>query len=211
MNLPTRISLVAILLCGVCSTGPLSGPRANTVEAEFMAPMPKAMAGDPFQLIRIEFEKAEYTFTLEEAARGVELRYAVIVEDDLEDIQAICQDDGRAGHPNDYGLIVFPSITGYPSAEELKTQWQYFGSRDIGYGAGDPDPGDVKKGRHPEKLKWSGLNWRGPSDTGQPLGDPFPPGDYSFVVSIKCSKKIGNDNSRFLFEVTNHVTIHLVE
>jgi len=28
-----------------------------------------------------------------------------------------------------------------------------------------------------------GVNWTGPSDTGNPKGAPFPPGDYTLTVS----------------------------
>ncbi len=33
-------------------------------------------------------------------------------------------------------------------------------------------------------FEWPGRTWNGPSDTDNPLGDPFPPGDYPVTVTF---------------------------
>ena len=38
-------------------------------------------------------------------------------------------------------------------------------------------------GRYPYKLRWSGRNWNGPSDTNQREGAAFPPGTYEVLVT----------------------------
>ena len=33
------------------------------------------------------------------------------------------------------------------------------------------------------EFTWTGRSWWGPSDTGNPMGAPFPPGSYTLEVS----------------------------
>ncbi len=49
------------------------------------------------------------------------------------------------------------------------------------------DPGEaitIPAGTYGGVLNWPGRQWDGPSDTGQPLGDPFPPGAYTVHVQL---------------------------
>jgi len=41
----------------------------------------------------------------------------------------------------------------------------------------------LRKGTYARTFTWDGVNWTGPSDTGNPKGAPFPPGDYTLTVS----------------------------
>jgi len=38
-------------------------------------------------------------------------------------------------------------------------------------------------GQTPGAFAWTGVNWTGPSDTGNPYGAPFPAGAYTLEVS----------------------------
>jgi hypothetical protein len=43
----------------------------------------------------------------------------------------------------------------------------------------------VPAGTYHGVFTWDGRNWMGPSDTDNPEGSPFPPGDYAFEVSTE--------------------------
>jgi len=45
------------------------------------------------------------------------------------------------------------------------------------------EPTTLKKGVYPRAFTWDGVNWTGPSDTGNPKGAPFPPGDYTLTIA----------------------------
>lgn len=50
-----------------------------------------------------------------------------------------------------------------------------------------PEPGGgvvLAPGRYEGTFDWPGRQWDGPSDTGNPLGDPFPAGDYAVHASL---------------------------
>ncbi len=41
----------------------------------------------------------------------------------------------------------------------------------------------LPKGRYQGSFDWDGVNWGGPSDTGEPKGPAFPPGKHTLSVS----------------------------
>ena len=49
-----------------------------------------------------------------------------------------------------------------------------------------PPPADTPislvAGMYPGSFMWTGENWSGPSDTNNPKGPPFPPGDYELRI-----------------------------
>ncbi|MGZ3422219.1 MAG: hypothetical protein ACXVEF_36015 [Polyangiales bacterium] len=47
----------------------------------------------------------------------------------------------------------------------------------------------LDRGKKSGTIDWPGKQWNGPSDTGAPLGDPFPPGTYSVSVSFQGAKE----------------------
>jgi hypothetical protein len=42
----------------------------------------------------------------------------------------------------------------------------------------------LDRGTKTAKIEWPGKQWDGPSDTGAPLGAPFPPGEYAVTVTF---------------------------
>jgi hypothetical protein len=67
-------------------------------------------------------------------------------------------------------------------------------------------------GRYAGTFEWTGKNWQGPSDTRNPMGEPFPPGRYSFEVraggTYPGSKDCGG--CRVPFEIRAAVEFELV-
>ena len=46
-------------------------------------------------------------------------------------------------------------------------------------------PVTLAPGTYPATFTWQGNNWSGPSDTGNPMGPPFPPGTYTLTVTAR--------------------------
>ena len=63
--------------------------------------------------------------------------------------------------------------------------------------------GRIPAGQSAGSFAWTGTNWFGPSDTGNPLGLPFPTGAYDLEVSA-IGTADGVD-----FEVSNTFTVTL--
>lgn len=133
--------------------------------------------------IDVKFCKKQYVFTLAEVAKGVKFEYQIIVREDIPNVWAKTQrtadgDDGKSK------LHAFPMISGNN---------QRYCIRDVGLGL-PPRPNFqmIKKGKYKRSFAWTGRNWNGPSDTGAPLRNPFPPGKYklsvSFVGFVKTSE-----------------------
>lgn len=124
--------------------------------------------------VTVEFDKKEYTFTLAEAAKGVKLHYTVVVKQDVPGV--IPQRQTSASLEDPTGLQPLPKIHG---------NRQLYAILDVGLGPPDaPKPRTIKKGAYPRTVAWDGRNWTGPSDFGNPKGKPFPPGTYTFEVSM---------------------------
>lgn len=149
--------------------------------------------------IKIEFPKDGYSFTLAEAAKGIKLPYKIIIERDLADIAPMAfppsfhEPAGPSGlHPREiisgnnqfYGLIDFG--LGFPPKEVVKS---------------------LKKGTYTHAFEWDGRNWRGPSDTGQPKGKPFPVGTYEVTVTIRGNVII--DQKKMPYEITRKTKLTL--
>ncbi len=123
----------------------------------------------------IRFDAQDGLTSLEEAANGITIPYTIIVEQDVDDVVVLPQDAGRCGQPGASGLIVFEQLTG---------SGQNYCRCDVGLCAGpDETPRTIAAGSTPASFEWTGRNWYGPSDTGNPLGDPFPAGIYTLQAS----------------------------
>jgi hypothetical protein len=59
----------------------------------------------------------------------------------------------------------------------------------------------LDRGTRSAKIDWPGKQWNGPSDTGAPLGAPFPPGNYTVSVSFSGAKE-GNVTANLPITVT---------
>ena len=135
--------------------------------------------------------------SLKQAAAGIAIPYTVIVEADVADVVPLPQDAGQCGQPGASGLILFERLTG---------NGQSYCLYDTGLCMGpDTTPRTIAAGSTPGSFAWEGRNWGGPSDTGNPQGDPFPAGSYTLEVSAVGT--VGGAN----FTVSNTFTITLSE
>ena len=150
--------------------------------------------------VSIHFLSDTCTWTLDEAAAGIEIPWMVAVADDYQGVIPLPQDAGWCAQKGPSGLIVFEKLTG-------NDQTYCICDTGLCMGPGD-DPVTLKKGEHPGSFAWDGVNWGGPSDTGMPKGDPFPAGSYTLTVSA-----VGNIGSRdgASFKVQATFTVHLID
>jgi hypothetical protein len=101
--------------------------------------------------------------------------YDVVVASDATNVVPQPQDAGGCGQPGTSGLILFERVDGGGQAYCLC---------DTGLCLAMPlPPRTLHAGTYATTFSWDGKNWNGPSDTGNPQGPPFPPGDYTVSVS----------------------------
>lgn len=105
----------------------------------------------------------------------VEIRYRVVVDLPLAGIVPRPQDDGNCQEAGPSGLITHQTLAGDGHRHCLC---------DVGLcGLGKREPRQLVPGRHEHVFRAWAVDWYGPSDYGQPRGDPFPAGTYRFSVS----------------------------
>ena len=127
--------------------------------------------------VSIHFEGAPCSFTVAQAAAGIEIPYQIVVSEAVSGVIAVPQDAGHCGQPGPSGLIPFTRLSGND---------QNYCICDTGLCQGPSDePVTLVVGSHAGAFNWDGVNWAGPSDTGNPKGEPFPPGTYQLSVSAK--------------------------
>jgi hypothetical protein len=128
-------------------------------------------------VVQIEFPKDGYSFTLAEAAKGVQLPYKIVVGQDYEGVIPL-------PNPPSYHEPAGPS--GLHPREQIAGDKQLYCLVDFGLGA---PPKEVvkalKKGTYSHSFEWDGRNWTGPSDFGNPKGKPFPAGTYEVTVTLR--------------------------
>ncbi len=135
------------------------------------------------------------TFTLAQAQAGIMIPYDVVVASDVPNVVSAPQDAGGCGAPGSSGLIVF---------EQLGGGGQSYCVCDTGLCApGSRPPVTVHAGSYGGIFSWSGRNWAGPSDTGNPMGAAFPAGSYALTVSARGTRGGAS------FAVTTTLTIRL--
>lgn len=150
--------------------------------------------------VSIEFTTTDCTYTLAEAAAGIEIDYNVVVADDVANVYPVPQDAGGCGEPGPSGLISFAVLEGAN---------QKYCICDEGIcPAPSGNPVTVVKGTHPGSFSWDGRNWTGPSDTAEPKGEPFPVGSYTLTVSAKG--QFEEAGAKKGFDVTSTFVVHLV-
>ena len=128
------------------------------------------------EMVQIEFPKDGYSYTLADVAKGIKIEYKVVVKEDYEGVIAMpygpsfAEPPGPSGlHPREQisgkgqGYCLFDSGLGQPPTEVVKP---------------------LKKGTYLHSFEWDGRNWSGPSDTGNPKGEPFPAGTYELKVTM---------------------------
>jgi len=125
--------------------------------------------------VTITFPAQTCVFTLAEAAAGIAVAYDVVVSTTVDGVVPAPQDAGQCGAPGPSGLIVFESLSGGGQGYCLCDQGLC--------APPSPTPIQLQPGTYGGTFGWMGRNWSGPSDTGNPMGAPFPPGSYTLSVS----------------------------
>lgn len=161
-------------------------------------PTEEAIGGLVNNTISIDFSESDYTFTLSEAAKGVSIGYTITVKHDLDGVIPRPQDAGQASGAGPSGLIPFEKIFGNGESYSLQ---------DIGLGQPNGEARTIKKGVYPASFKWDGRNWNGPSDFGNPKGDPFPPGSYTLTVRVVGELETADGKKPY--DVSNSVVVNL--
>jgi hypothetical protein len=141
--------------------------------------------------VHIVFQATKCTFTLAEAAAKISIPYDLVVDEDVPGFVP--------ASPYRYGS----SAANLVLDEDIKGGTQLYCLCDTGLPA--PlcpldDGGDVfsdagplggcpavtiPAGTYHRVITWDGRNWTGPSDTDNPEGPPFPPGDYAVEVATE--------------------------
>jgi hypothetical protein len=136
--------------------------------------------------VSIDLSGNQCQYTLAEAAAGIKFTYRIIIETPLEELQSLPLD---AGHCDETGPA------GLKTLEKIHGNDQSYCVCDLGLCDSVIDKVDLVVGEYADVFEWEGTNWNGPSDTGNPKGAPFPPGEYTLV--IRAEGKVGSLGSDF--------------
>lgn len=159
----------------------------------------RPMSSSDLAGVALRLAATRCTFTLAEARAGIELRYDVVIEGNVTGVIAAPQDGGSCGRPGASGLIVF---------ERLSGGGQSYCVCDEGRCVPPPQvPVTLAPGTFPASFRWDGLNWSGPSDTGNPKGAPFPVGTYTLEVSAVGTRQAGPAMTPFAVRMQVPVTL----
>jgi len=119
----------------------------------------------------ITFPDPVCSFTLEEVAAGISIPYEIRVTE-AHTVTPTSQQNG-CDEPGPSGLRPFPRIHGND---------QEYCLCDVGLCADTTMTTEVATGVYEGTIEWEGRNWSGPSDTGNPMGEPFGVGGYDVEV-----------------------------
>ncbi|MCA9683871.1 MAG: hypothetical protein KC457_16845 [Myxococcales bacterium] len=146
----------------------------------------------------IDFAGDGGSWTVAQAAAGIDIPYTLVVETDIAGVVPRPQDAGRCGSPELGGLILFERIL-----DGDETRWCMC---DTGLCPSGPNEArTLTTGRSQGSFRWNGVEWQGPSDTNNPQGPPLAPGVYTLEISA-----VGTVEGR-PFEVRNRFTITLTK
>lgn len=120
--------------------------------------------------VQLEITSEKCTFTRAELEEGVIFEFSYVIEDEIEISPA-----------GEYSC--WRSLPGnFPHAYQIAGDGQRYCLCDVGLCQQDTSPLTLQPGTYPQSFEWTGRNWDGPSDTGNPLGEPFPAGTYTLSV-----------------------------
>ncbi|MFH2006071.1 MAG: hypothetical protein ABI333_05740 [bacterium] len=126
--------------------------------------------------VEIVFPLQQAAFTAAEAAAGIDFVWELVVPDPLAEVYP---------HNQDPGCCV-GGVGPLKARETVGGNNQYYCDCDHGLcdpsGCDDPLPMELPAGTTTQTFVWPGVNWYGPSDTGNPYGYPFPRGEYEVRV-----------------------------
>lgn len=148
--------------------------------------------------VQIVSKATQCVFSLAEARAGISIPYDVVIDEDVPGFAPV--------QPYPYGanvssLFVAELLRGGSQSYCLCDQGLPYASCPLSDGGlSHPngtacEPTTLKKGVYSRAFIWDGVNWTGPSDTGNPKGSPFPPGDYTLTISTSQGKVAGDASS----------------
>jgi hypothetical protein len=198
------------LLCGTCNgwEGPVTeeGCTCACVDGAVSCTTDEPTdcvvdGGSELSGVSIAISDDDCVFTLAEAQAGLSIPYVVTVAEPVAAVSPSAQDDGGCDDPGPSGLIVFERLSGGEQSYCLC---------DVGLCFVEDHTTDLVPGTWEHSFEWDGVNWFGPSDFGNPKGEPFPPGTYTLKVSAKGTFLLGGD-AVVPYEVWSTLQITLVE
>ncbi len=135
------------------------------------------------------------SFSVAQAQAGISIPYDLIIDSDVDAVTPKRRAGSACEEPGATGLIVFEQLTGgnenYCRCDEGDCPGSVLATKTL------------HAGTTPFAFSWHGRNWQGPSDTSNPEGAAFPPGDY--VLAVRATgTHAGTD-----FEVAATLDIHL--
>jgi hypothetical protein len=155
---------------------------------------------DPYYADEDNYYYNPYGDPLEEAAAGIDFGYRVVIDGEVTGVNPMPASAGGCDVPGASGLTVLERVFG---------DEQSWCICDTGLcGGDDPSLVTLASGEFAETFRWNGVNWTGPSDFGNPEGDPFPPGTYT--VSVTAIGQQGAGEEAVSFEVLGTLEITLV-
>ena len=140
-------------------------------------------------------------WSIDKVREGIEIPYEVVVEQKVGGVIPHTNRADSCDRPGDSGLITSAEFTGND---------QRWCRCDSGLCTGPEDePVTLEPGTYRNTIEWEGRNWTGPSDTGNPKGEPFPPGTYELSVLATGERVYPDAKSPFELEAT--MEIELIE
>lgn len=121
--------------------------------------------------VEIAFGADRCSWTLSEAAAGIEIPYTITIA------------QAQTVLPTGQASCATPGPSGLAPFELIEGSGQRYCICDAGLCQQLSEPVDLIAGTYEFTLAWDGVNWEGPSDTGNPKGAPFPAGEYTATVS----------------------------
>lgn len=151
--------------------GDLAGFRCNPVYSSDLTGVSLVLGAGPC------------TFTLAQAAAGIQIPYSVAIKASIDNVIPAAQDAGGCGRPDASGLVPFARVTGGNESYCLC---------DTGRCAPIMRLETLMPGNYSETFSWDGRNWSGPSDFNNPKGAAFPPGTYDLDISATGTVGLAN-------------------
>ncbi len=140
--------------------------------------------------LRFDFPTQRCQFSVAEAAAGLTFRYGLeVTASESRFVETYPSPLQTCAQPNDSNLYVLERVLGGGQSYCLCD-----GGRCV-------RPGVVfgaTPGRREFTFAWDGRNWNGPSDTGNPKGAPFPPGEYALTLEATVGDARADGPPRFV-------------